>query len=52
MLKNIQIKANRIEIVLKWTEEGLGMVVQTTARNELELRQIADELEKLFGNRR
>lgn len=51
-VKNIQIKANRIEIVLKWTEEGLGMVVQTTARNELELRQIADELEKLFGNRR
>lgn len=50
-VKNIQFQANRIEIVLKWTEEGFGMVVQTTARNELELRQIADELEKLFGNR-
>lgn len=48
-VKNLQIEAYRIEVVLKWTEEGFGMVIQTTAQNELELRQMADELEKLFG---
>jgi hypothetical protein len=50
-VKNLQVKTRRIEVVLKWTEKGFGLVVQTTAQNELELRQIADELEKRFGSR-
>ena len=40
----------RIEIVLTWTEKGYGMVIQTTARNDVELIQIGYELEKRFGN--
>lgn len=51
-VKDLQIEARRIVVVMKWTDKGYGMVVQTTARNELELRQMADELERRFGNRR
>lgn len=50
-VRGLQIEACRIEIVLKWTKQGFSMVLQTTAQNELELRQMADELEKRFGNR-
>lgn len=48
-VKNLQFDAKRIEIVLTWTDKGYGMVVQTTARNDIELYQMADELEKKFG---
>lgn len=49
-VKKLHCDTGRIEIVLTWTEEGYGMVVQTTARTEIELIQIGFELEKLFGN--
>lgn len=45
----LQIESRRLELVLHWTEEGFGMVIQTTAQNELELRQMARKLEKKFG---
>ena len=48
-VKKLQFDAKRIEIVLTWTDKGFGMVVQTTARNDIELYQMADELEKKFG---
>ena len=44
-----QFEAKRLEVVLHWNEKGVGMVLQTTARTDLELRQIADELERKFG---
>ena len=50
-VKGLQWAPKRIEVVLHWTENGYGMVLQTTARTDIELRQIADELEKKFGNR-
>ena len=53
-VKSIQYKKNgehptRLEVVLWKSEHGYGMVVETTARNEFELLQIAYKLEKLFG---
>lgn len=56
-VKSIQYNVNgdsptRLEVVLHWTEQGYGMVVETTARDEFELHQIANELEKKFGPRR
>ena len=50
-VKAMQTDAKRIEVVLHWTEAGYGMVVQTTARDEVELMQIAEELEKRFGKK-
>ena len=49
-VKKLHYDTGRIEIVLTWTEKGYGMVVQTTARNDIELIQIGNELEKRFGN--
>lgn len=56
-VKTIKYKGNgehptRLEVVLWWSEIGYGMVVETTARSEFELQQIAYRLEKLFGPRR
>lgn len=48
-VKTIKIDSKRLELVLHWTEKGYGMEVQTTARTEIELRQIADELENRYG---
>lgn len=50
-VKGFQWASKRIEVVLHWTENSYGMVLQTTARTDIELRQIADELEKKFGNK-
>lgn len=44
-VRNLQEEAFRIELTLYWTEEGCGMVVATTARDKVELRQMAEELE-------
>lgn len=51
-VKDIHVDSMRIDVVLTWTEKGLGMVLQTTARDEVELRQMAEELENKFGNQR
>lgn len=40
----------RIEIVLVKTDEGFGMVVQTTGMNLRETKFIAEEIEKLYSN--
>lgn len=37
-----------IEVVLYWTDEGLGMVIQTTGRNQRETEEIARLLEKKY----
>lgn len=42
-------ETKRLEVVLHWTEKGYSMLVQTTARTVIELKQIAVELEKMFG---
>jgi hypothetical protein len=36
----------RVEIVLNWTDKGIGLVVQTTGRNQHETKAIADIIEK------
>ena len=41
----------RLEVILHWTDKGYGMLLQTTARTEIELRQIAKDLEDMFGKR-
>ena len=38
-----------IEIVLPWTDEGLGLVVKTTGRNKRETKAIAKILEEKYG---
>jgi hypothetical protein len=38
----------RIELVLYWTDKGLGMVVQTTGRNQRETEEIAKLLEEEY----
>ena len=38
-----------IELVLYWTDEGLGLVVKTTGRNLRETREIADILKNEFS---
>ena len=37
-----------IEVVLYWTDEGLGMVIQTTGRNQRETEEIARLLEEEY----
>lgn len=38
-----------IEIVLPWTDEGLGVVVKTTGRNRRETEKIAELLKEEYG---
>ncbi|MDY0289177.1 MAG: hypothetical protein RBR15_10170 [Sphaerochaeta sp.] len=46
------VKPNGIvEIVLIWTDSGIGLVVQTTGRNLRETQKIAEHLEEEFGYR-
>ena len=40
-----------VEIVLIWTDTGIGLVVQTTGRNLRETQKIAEHLEEEFGYR-
>ncbi len=40
-----------VEIVLIWTDSGIGLVVQTTGRNLRETQKIAELLEEEFGYR-
>ena len=51
-VKEICVETNRLKVVLHWTEDGYGLEIQTSARSELELRQMADELEKRFGRKK
>jgi hypothetical protein len=37
----------KVEIILTWTDEGFGLVVQTTGRNRQETKQIADIMEQM-----
>jgi hypothetical protein len=37
----------KVEIILTWTDEGFGLLVQTTGRNRQETKKIADILEKI-----
>ena len=39
-----------IEIVLPWTDKGLGMVIKTTGRNRRETEKIAEILEQEYGH--
>lgn len=39
----------KIEIVLSWTDQGLGCIVQTTGRNLQETKKIAEILKEKFG---
>lgn len=48
-VKTVNVQSKRLEVVLHWTDSGYGMEIQTTARTDWELYQIAEELEKLFG---
>lgn len=44
------IRANgQIELVLYWTDKGLGMVIQTTGRNYRETKKIADILAEKYS---
>ena len=47
-IKNIS-PDGKIEIVLIWTDRGLGCVLQTTGRNLQETKKIADILEDTFA---
>lgn len=49
-VKKLHYDTYRIEIVLTWTKKGYGMLIQTTARNDVELIQIGNKLEERFGN--
>lgn len=45
-----EVKDNGIiEIVLPWTDKGLGVVVKTTGRNRRETEKIAEILKKEYG---
>jgi hypothetical protein len=37
----------KVEIILTWTDEGFGLVVQTTGRNRQETKEIADIIEQM-----
>lgn len=39
----------RIEVVLFWTDEGLGMVIKTTGRNQRETEEIARRLDEEYS---
>lgn len=43
------LSEGRVELVLTWTDAGLGMVVQTTGRNLHETRAIADILKQEYA---
>ena len=38
-----------IEVVLYWTDDGLGMVIQTTGRNQRETEEITRLLEEKYA---
>lgn len=38
-----------IEIVLPWTDKGLGVVVKTTGKNRRETEKIAEILKEEYG---
>ena len=40
-----------VELVLTWTDKGIGLAVQTTGRNQRETLEIAKYLEEEFGYR-
>lgn len=48
-VKAIYTDTMQIDVVLHKTEKGYGMRIKTTAENELQLRQIALDLEDRFG---
>jgi hypothetical protein len=37
----------KVEIILTWTDEGFGLLVQTTGRNMQETKKIADIIERM-----
>lgn len=41
----------RIEVVLPWTDEGLGILIKTTGRNKRETDRIAEILKKEYGSK-
>lgn len=41
----------KIEVVLTWTDEGFGIIIQTTGRNLQETKYIADILNENYGKR-
>lgn len=51
-VKALDTDSMQIDVVLFWEEPGVSMRIKTTARNEMELRQQAQDLEARFGKRR
>ena len=44
------VKPNgQIELVLYWTDKGLGMVIQTTGRNYRETKKISDIIAEKYS---
>lgn len=48
-VKAINPDTMQIDVVLFWNEPGYSMRIKTTARDEIELRQMAQDLESRFG---
>ncbi len=48
-VSKLHYDTKRLDVVLHWTDNGYGMLIQTTARTDFELRQIAQSLEEMFG---
>lgn len=48
-VSKLHFDTKRLEVVMHWTDRGYGMLLQTTARTNVELRQMALSLEELFG---
>ena len=48
LIRNINPNG-QIELVLYWTDKGLGMVIQTTGRNYRETKEIADILTEKYS---
>lgn len=39
----------KIELVLTWTDQGFGVIIQTTGRNLQETKHISDLLKEEYG---